>query len=61
MFVIVDDILVVGYDVDGKYHDNTLLRVIQTCKQENLKLNKGKCLFRCTSGPFLVKSYPVMV
>ena len=51
-FGIADDTLVVGYDVDGKDHNNSLVRVLQICRQENLKLNKDKCHFRCTSVPF---------
>ena len=53
VFGIADDILVVGYDVDGKDHDSTLQRVLQICRQVNLKLNKNKCHFRYTSVPFV--------
>ena len=35
-----------------KDHDATLDRVLRVCRQANLKLNKDKCLFRCTSIPF---------
>ena len=52
MFGIADDIIVVGYDTDGKDHDETLWRVLKICRQVNLKLNKDKCHFRCTSVPF---------
>ena len=51
-FGIEDDMLVVGYDSDGKDHDETLQQVLQICRQVNLKLNKDKCHFRCTSVPF---------
>ena len=52
-FGIAYDILFVGYDVDGKDHnDDTLWRVLQICRQVKLKLNKGKCHFRFTSVPF---------
>ena len=30
VFGIADDILFVGYDADGKYHDDTILRVLHT-------------------------------
>ena len=52
VFGIADDILVVGYDVDGEDHDHTSQRVLQICRQLNLKLNKDKFHFRCTSVPF---------
>ena len=61
VFSIADDILVAGYGPDGKDHDKTLWRVVQMCRQVNLKVNKDKCYFRCISVPFLVKSYPNMV
>ena len=48
IFGIADDILVVGHDVDSKDHDDTIQRVLQTCRQVNVKLNKEKCHFRCT-------------
>ena len=54
VFGIADDILVVGYDTDGKDHDEMLQKVLQICRQVKLKLNKDKCHFRCTSIPFLV-------
>ena len=53
VFDIADDILVVGYDTDGKDHEEMLWQVIQVCRQVNLKLKKkDKCFFRCTSLPF---------
>ena len=48
VFGITDDILVVGYDRDGKDHDDTLQGVLQVYRQVNLKLNKDNCCFRCT-------------
>ena len=33
---IADDILVVGYDIDGKDHDDTLQKVLQIYRQVNL-------------------------
>ena len=50
-FGIADDILVIGYDKDGKDHDEMLWQVLQICRQVSLKLNKDKCHFRCTSFP----------
>ena len=52
VFSIANDILVVGYGADDKDHEETLQRVLQICTQVNLKLNKDKCHFRCTSVPF---------
>ena len=60
MFGIADDILVVGYDAGGKNHEDTLERVLQRCRQVNLKPNKEKHCFTCTSVPFLVRLYPGM-
>ena len=37
---------------ERKRYDAKLDKIISTCRQANLKLNKDKCLFRCTSIPF---------
>ena len=61
-FGIADDMLVVGYDSDGKDHDVTLLKVLQICWQVNLKLNKYKCHFSWTPVPLfgeVISSYGV--
>ena len=55
MFGIADNFLVVGYDSNGKDHDDTLEQVLQICRQLNLKLNKDKFHFRCTSVSFFGK------
>ena len=52
MFGIEDAILIVGYDSNGAYLDRTLCRVPQICREENHKLKKDICHFRCTSVPF---------
>ena len=52
VFGIADDILVAGYSTDGKDHDDRVQRVLQRCREVNLKLNKEKCHVRCTSLPF---------
>ena len=49
VFGIADGILAVGYHPDGKDHDDTLYRVLKRCTRVNLKLNKDRCHFRCTS------------
>ena len=52
VFGIADDILIIGYDKDGTDHDRAVYRVLRHCRDVNLKLNKDKCHFRCTSIPF---------
>ena len=52
VFGIVDDILVIGYDDDGTDYDTMVHNVLWRCKEVNLKLNKEKCHFRCTSISF---------
>ena len=46
VFSTADDFLVLGYDNDGADHNE---KVLEICRKENLKLNKQKCNFRCTS------------
>ena len=55
VFGIADDILVIGYDKDGADHDEAVYDVLRQCQDVNLKLNKEKCHFRCTSIPFFGK------
>ena len=45
MFSIADNISIAGFDKQGKDYDETLDKVLLVCKQANLKLNKGKCIF----------------
>ena len=42
----------IGYTKDGVDHDETVYSVLRQCQDVNLKLNKDKCHFRCTSIPF---------
>ena len=55
VFGIAHDILVIGYDEDWTDHDEAVYNVLRHCKEVNLKLNKDKCHFRCTSIPFFGK------
>ena len=55
IFGIADNILVIGYDKDGADHDEAVYSVLRQCQEVNLKLNKDKCHFRCTSIPFFGK------
>ena len=52
VFGIAGDILVVGYDKHESDHDKAVYKVLRQCQDVNLKLNKEKCHFRCTSIPF---------
>ena len=52
VFGIADDILAIGYEGNGKDHDETGHKVLQRCRELNLKLNEDKCHFRCMSIPF---------
>ena len=52
LFGFADDILVIGYDKDGADHDKAVYKVLGQCQDVNLKLNKDKFHFRCTSIPF---------
>ena len=53
VFGIPDDILVIGYNKDGADHDEAVYSVLEQSQYVNLKLNKDKCHFRCTSILFL--------
>ena len=55
VFGIADNILVVGYNINGRDHKNTQQRVLHIGRKENLKLHTYKCLFRCALVPFLVR------
>ena len=52
VFRIADDILVIGYDNDGKDHNEAVYNVLKQCWDVNLKLNIDKYHFRCMSIPF---------
>ena len=52
VFGIADDILVIGYDKEGADHDEAVYNALRQCQDVNLKLDKEKCHFRCTSIPF---------
>ena len=55
VFGIANKNLIAGFDEQGKDNNETLEKVLQVCRQTNSKLNKDKCLFRCTSIPFFGK------
>ena len=56
LFGIADDILVIGYEKDGADHDEAVYSVLKWCQDGNLKLNKDKYHFRCTSNTILSQS-----
>ena len=55
VFGIADNSLVIGYDKDETDHDEAVYKALKWCQKVNLKLNKEKCHFRCTSLPFFGK------
>ena len=55
VFCIADNILVIGYDKDRTDHNKAVYKVLRWCQDVNLKLNKDKHHFRCTSIPFFSK------
>ena len=54
-FGITDYILIAQFDELGTDHDAILDKVLRIYRQANLKLNRDKYLFRCTSIPFWEK------
>ena len=52
VFGISDNTLVIRYNKDGADHVKAVYSVLRQCQDVNLKLNKDKCHFRCTSIPF---------
>ena len=52
VFSIPEDNLIAGISEQAKDHDETSEKTLWVCRQANLRLNKGKYTFRCTSIPF---------
>ena len=52
IFGITDDSYIIGYEDNSADNDAVVHKVLQRCEEVNLKLNKEKCHFRCTSIPF---------
>ena len=61
MFGITDDILIAGFDELDRDHNEAVVKVIEICRKANLKLNKDKCHFRCTSILFFGGPYHEML
>ena len=51
---IAEDILISGFDRQGKDCHETLEKVLWVCRQANLKLNNDKCHFEYPNIPFLM-------
>ena len=47
-----DDILVLGYDAHGKDHDDALQRVLQKCRQVNLKISRENDISNANQSHF---------
>ena len=56
VFSIADNILITGFDEQGKDHYETLNKILKRCRQATSKLKNDKCLFRCTNIPFFGKN-----
>ena len=52
VFGIADDMLIAGVIDLGKEHNMTLDKVSIVWREANVKFNRDKCFFRCTSIPF---------
>ena len=54
VYKIADDILITGQGSEPeKDHDSNLLRLLQRCRERNIKLNETKFEFKCTSIAFI--------
>ena len=49
---IVDNIVVVGYQEDGKDHDANLKAVLERARETGIKLNPDKLKVKCKKIPF---------
>ena len=59
-FGIADDILIAGSGELGRDHDEAVDKVLEICRKDNLRPNKEKYHFRCTSFHSLERSYHEM-
>lgn len=57
IYKVVDDILITGHgttkDEAVKNHDANLLKLLERCRERNLKLNREKLQLKCTETPFI--------
>ena len=57
VYRIADDLLITGQgetkEEADKDHDENLVRLLQRCRERNIKLNKAKFDFKCSQVPFI--------
>ena len=49
---IADDMVIFGYEEDGRDHDTAFEKVMQRARENGIKFNPDKCILRCTALPF---------
>ena len=49
---IADDMIIMGYQDDGKDHDEAVVKCLKIARDANLRFGPDKCIFRCTQLPF---------
>ena len=52
VFIIADDILIAGFNEQGRNHSAISNKNLGICRQASMNFSKHKCLFRCMSIPF---------
>ena len=52
VFGIADDLVIAGWDTDGRDHDETLKLVLERARQKHARFNDEKMVVRCKSIPF---------
>ena len=55
VFIIADNIIIVGYKPDHSNHDKAFTNLLQTAKKSNVKLNYGKLQYKQNELEFLVR------
>ena len=57
VIIIVDDIMIVGYNPDHSDHNQALTNLLQTAKEYNVKLNYDKLQYKQTEVEFFGETY----
>ena len=52
VFGIADDLVIAGWDTDGRDHDETLKLVLERARQKHARFNDEKMVVRCKCIPF---------
>ena len=55
--IIADDIMVIGYQKDEQDHDITFMKLLETIKKNNIKLNFNKIQYKQKEVEFFGKTY----